>query len=213
MPTPRKRRILITAGPTREYLDPVRYLTNESSGQMGFALAEVSRDFGAAVTLIAGPVTLPTPHGIKRIDVVSAEEMQRATLREAKRADVVIMAAAVADWRPQKQAVHKLKKRPAQQHTTIKLVQNPDILAQLGQQKRDRQLVVGFALETDELERNALQKLQRKHCDWIVANAASAMNARQSRAILFSRDGKRIPLPKLPKEDLAVLILSHLLAD
>ena len=94
---------------------------------------------------------------------------------------------------------------------TIKLVKNPDILAQLGHQKRENQLVVGFALETRALERNAKQKLERKRCDWIVANAASAMNAQQSRVILFSRDGKRIPLPKLPKEDLAVLMLSHIL--
>jgi phosphopantothenoylcysteine decarboxylase / phosphopantothenate---cysteine ligase len=203
-----KLRVLITAGPTREYLDPVRYLSNDSSGQMGFALARAATELGFAVTLIAGPVALPTPAGVRRIDVISAQEMQRATLRCAPKADIVIMAAAVADWRPERRHAQKLKKgdrRPA-----IALVENPDILAALCRRKRRGQTIVGFALETDRLEARARAKLARKRCDWIVANAASAIGAAKSRAILLSAGGQRILLPVLPKEDLAILILSHL---
>lgn len=205
-------KILITAGPTREYLDPVRYLSNDSSGQMGFALAQVAAEFGAAVTLVAGPVVLPTPKGVKRLDVVSGREMHRAVLRQAQKSDVVIMAAAVADWRPAKVSKGKLKKTigPSDRRA-ISLIENPDILADLGRSKKPGQLLAGFALETGDLERNARSKLKRKNCDWIVANAASAIGARASRALLLGKDGQRIALPKLPKEDLAVLILSHLL--
>lgn len=209
-PSPLK--ILVTAGPTREYLDPVRYLSNDSSGQMGFALAQVAAEFGAAVTLVAGPVALPTPKGVRRIDVVSAREMHRAVLKQAAKADCVIMAAAVADWRPAKISKGKLKKTIGPtDHRTIGLISNPDILSDLGRRKKDGQMIVGFALETADLERNARAKLKRKRCDWIVANAASAIGARSSRAILLGANGRRISLPRLPKEDLAVLILSHLL--
>lgn len=205
-------RILVTAGPTREYLDPVRYLSNDSSGQMGFALAQVAAEFGAAVTLIAGPVSLPTPKGVKRIDVVSACEMHRAVLKQAPRSDVILMAAAVADWRPAKASKAKIKKTVgASCHRAIALTANPDILAELGRRKKPEQLLAGFALETNDLERNARSKLTRKRCDWIVANAAKAIGASSSRALLLGAHGERIPLPRLPKEDLAVLILSHLL--
>ncbi len=208
----RPLKILVTAGPTREYLDPVRYLSNDSSGQMGFALAQVAAEFGAAVTLIAGPVALPTPKKVKRIDVVSAAEMHRAVLRQAPRSDVIIMAAAVSDWRPAKVSKGKLKKTIGpSDHRTIGLISNPDILADLGRRKRPGQLLAGFALETHDLERNARSKRKRKNCDWIVANAATAIGARVSRALLLGSEGQRIALPQLPKEDLAVLILSHLL--
>lgn len=205
-----KRRILITAGPTREYLDPVRYLSNDSSGRMGFALAEAAVHLGFAATLIAGPVARPTPHGAKRIDVVTAREMRTAVRKHARQADVVIMAAAVADYRPARPARHKIKKGTGR--LTVVLEENPDILAELGHRKESHQMLVGFALETGNLERNARAKLEKKNCDWIVANFATAINARSSRALLLSKDGKRIPLPRLPKEELAVVILSHVLS-
>ena len=206
----KRRRILITAGPTREYIDPVRYISNDSSGQMGFALARAAAELGLDVALIAGPVNLPTPEGVKRTDVISAREMQRAAMKLAKRADVIVMAAAVADWRPARPATGKIKKTA--RAPSIALIENPDILAELGRRRKAGQVIIGFALETSQLEENARKKLSRKGCDWIVANSASAIGARASRAVLLGKPGHRIPLPKLPKDDLAVVILSHVLA-
>jgi phosphopantothenoylcysteine decarboxylase/phosphopantothenate--cysteine ligase len=204
----KKIRVLITAGPTREYLDPVRYLSNDSSGQMGFALAKAAQEFGCEVTLIAGPVKLTTPPKVKRIDVVSGREMHKKTMQYAKRSDLIIMAAAVADWRPKKQNKEKIKKGSTV--PSISLINNPDILAELCK-KKNCQIIVGFALETSHLEQNARTKLAEKGCDWIVANNACAINANQSRAILLNSKGKKIYLPLLSKEDLAVIILSHVM--
>lgn len=200
--------VLITAGPTREYLDPVRYISNESSGKMGFAFAQAVRTFGADVTLVAGPVALETPRGVTRIDVVSAEEMRRAVMRLARNADVIIMAAAVADARPRRHFTHKLKKplKP------IQLSPTPDILAELGSIKRDDQVLVGFALETSHMIARATKKLRTKGCDWIVANTERAVGAAASQATLISQAGAIIRLPLLPKHDLAMMILSHILA-
>jgi phosphopantothenoylcysteine decarboxylase / phosphopantothenate---cysteine ligase len=205
-------RILITAGPTREYIDPVRYLSNDSSGQMGFSLAAAARRLGCDVTLVAGPVALPTPAGVKRIDVISARDMQCAVTKVSAKTDVIIMAAAVADWRPSRTSRAKIKKTTASSKPhSIALIENPDILAELGKKKKPHQILVGFALETEKLERNARAKLAHKRCDWIVANLSTSIGARQSSAILISADGRRTPLPRLLKEDLAVVILSHVL--
>jgi len=200
--------ILITAGPTREYLDPVRYLSNESSGKMGFAFAEAAHALGADVTLIAGPVDLATPKGATRIDVTSSDEMYRAVMNHARRADIIVMAAAVADAKPARRSKTKLKKplKP------LKLVPTRDILAELGKKKRDEQLLVGFALETTKLIANAQKKLKKKNCDWIVANSAQALGADASKATLIPKHGKQIALPKLHKHDLAVVMLSHVFA-
>lgn len=208
----RRLKILVTAGPTREYIDPVRYLSNDSSGQMGFAIARAAAHLGHSATLIAGPVSLATPEGVRRIDVVTAREMRAAAVKLAKDADVIIMSAAVADYRPAKMAAQKIK-RAGVQGMSIELVANPDILAELGRKRRPHQTIVGFALETRDLERNALKKLKEKNCDFIVGNSSKAIGAKSSRAILFGRNGERIPLPQMPKEDLAVLILSHILCN
>ncbi|MFA4874162.1 MAG: phosphopantothenoylcysteine decarboxylase [bacterium] len=218
----KKIKVLVTAGPTREYLDPVRYISNDSSGQMGFAIAKAAGELGCDVTLVAGPVSLDTPARVRRIDVVTAREMRREVMRRAAKADIIIMAAAVADWRPRRVSKQKIKRSKGHPHPiplpsrerglTIALVENPDILAELGKTKKPGQTLVGFALETGNLERNARVKLKHKRCDWIVANSAAAIGARQSRAMLLAADGRRIALPRLAKEDLAVVILSHILS-
>ena len=203
-------RVLISAGPTREYIDPVRFISNDSSGRMGFALAVAARDMGCRVTLVAGPVDIETPEGVERVEVVSAGQMHREVMRRAPRADVVIMAAAVADWRPRRMVKEKMKKGP--KPPVIELVRTRDILEELGRKKRPHQILVGFALETERLEEHAREKMKRKGCNWVVANTADAIGAKTSRALLLSRRGTRVKLPILPKEDLAYLILSNVLS-
>jgi len=163
--------VLVTAGPTAEAVDPVRVLTNRSSGKMGFALAEEAARRGAEVILVAGPVGLDTPYGVDRIDVESAEEMHRAVMEGFARATIVIMAAAVADYRVAKREKQKIK-RAERDSLTLELVRNPDILAELAGRKGKR-FVVGFAAETESVLANARAKLARKGCDLIVANDVS----------------------------------------
>ena len=200
--------ILITAGPTREYLDPVRFISNDSSGKMGFALAEAARVLGAEVTLVTGPTSLPTPKGVTRIDVVTCKEMHTAVKRFSRKADIIIMAAAVADMKPARYSKKKIKKPIA----SIRLAPNPDILEDLGKIKGDDQILVGFALETQDMIANAKKKLRKKNCDWIVANKHTSIGADESKATLIPHKGKNIALPSLPKHDLAMVILSHILA-
>ncbi len=204
--------VLITAGPTREYLDPVRYLSNDSSGRMGFALAAAAAELGCTTTLIAGPVALETPKGVERIDVVSAREMFETVKRRAPQQDLIIMAAAVADYRPARFSKQKLKRTIGpSDHRTIGLKPNPDILAWLGKHRRTDQTLVGFALETKDLEKNARKKLKHKRCDWIVANRENSIGSAESTALLIPKEGQKVRLPKLLKHDLAMLLLSHLL--
>jgi len=163
------RRALITAGPTREPIDPVRYISNHSSGKQGYAIAEALADLGAEVTLVSGPTGLPAPIGVRRVDVETASEMQ-AACDAALPADVAVLVAAVADWRPASSAHLKIKKGTSGPEP-IALVENPDILAALSAPGPTRpRLVVGFAAETNDLEANARAKLARKGCDWIMAN-------------------------------------------
>lgn len=163
------RRVLITAGPTREAIDPVRYVSNHSSGKMGFALAEAAAEAGAAVTLVSGPVHLPTPQRVARIDVVSARDML-AACEGAMPCDILIAAAAVADYRPEAVASQKMKKDPGSgDGLTLRLVRNPDILATLAA-RADRPFSVGFAAETEHLLDYAARKLKSKNLDLIVAN-------------------------------------------
>jgi phosphopantothenoylcysteine decarboxylase/phosphopantothenate--cysteine ligase len=164
-------RVLVTAGPTREALDPVRFLSNRSSGKMGFAVAAAAAEAGARVTVIAGPVALQTPERVERIDVLTAAEMHRAVLDAVNATDIFIAAAAVADYRPQTVAGQKLKKSAG--HLTLELERNPDILATVAAQA-DAPFTVGFAAETESLERNARQKLQVKSLDMIAANRVGA---------------------------------------
>jgi len=171
-PAPGSRHVVITAGPTREPLDPVRYLSNHSSGKMGFALAEAAVASGARVTLIAGPVALATPAGVERVDVETAEQMHAEAQRLAGACDVFIGCAAVADYRAETLAEHKIKKTDADEGLVLRLVKNPDIIAAVAA-RADRPLVVGFAAETQDVSRYAHDKLARKGLDMIVANDVS----------------------------------------
>lgn len=166
-----KKKILITAGPTFEKLDPVRFIGNYSSGKMGFSLAEECAERGAEVILIAGPVSLKTNHkNIRRIDVESAQQMYDATTCEFLNADVAILCAAVADYRPKEQAENKIKRKEGHD-LTLELVPNKDIAASLGKTKREDQILIGFALETNNEEQNALDKIKKKNLDYIVLNS------------------------------------------
>ncbi|EXS69215.1 bifunctional phosphopantothenoylcysteine decarboxylase/phosphopantothenate synthase [Sphingobium sp. Ant17] len=168
----RGKHVLITAGPTHEPIDPVRYIANRSSGKQGFAIAAAAAQAGARVTLVAGPVHLPTPQGVTRIDVETAREMLVA-VESALPADAAIMVAAVADWRTADAADQKLKKDGSGQPAPLALVENPDILATLGRHAQRPTLLIGFAAETQKIADHAQAKLARKGADWIVANDVS----------------------------------------
>ncbi len=169
MPDIRGKKILITAGPTYEAIDPVRFIGNHSTGKMGIAIAEAASDGGAEVTLICGPSNVESLSSITRVNVQSAQEMFDATMSVAKDQHVLIMTAAVADYRPKKVAETKIKKKD--KNLTIELEPTPDILATVGKQKLENQVLVGFALETDNELGNAFGKLKRKNCDLIILNS------------------------------------------
>lgn len=202
---PRSSTILVTAGPTREHVDPVRFLSNESSGRMGFAIAEAAARAGHQVVLVAGPVNLPTPKQVRRIDVVSAREMLAALKKEWKRADALFMAAAVADWRPARRLAGKWRaKDKARASTQLDLVRNPDLLATLtGGRRHAEKLVVAFALETGDGERRARAKLVRKGADWIVLNTPSALNAERTSVRIVGADGIEFTLDDRDKREVA----------
>ncbi len=162
---------LISAGPTREWIDPVRFLSNPSSGKMGYALARAAVDRGMQVTLVSGPTALKAPAGAEVLYVETAREMQEAMSQRFAKADLIIMAAAVSDHRPETRSKQKQKKE--QMRMTLDLVANPDILMELGKQKKNGQTLVGFAAETENLLPNARRKLREKNLDWIVANDVS----------------------------------------
>ena len=181
--------VVVTAGPTREYIDPVRYLSNESSGRMGFRIAEAAAARGHRVTLVAGPVHLETPPKVDRVDVVSARDMLAATREAFRDADALFMAAAVADWRPARRLAGKWRKKDdGSDEASIPLVKNPDVVATLAKRKGDR-IVVGFALETADGLRRAKRKLERKSLDYVALNDASALNAARSTVTIVGRDG------------------------
>jgi len=163
------KKALVTAGPTYEAIDPVRFIGNHSSGKMGYAIAQVLTDLGADVTLVSGPTSLAALHGVERIDVVSAEEMYIATKNKFVDSDIIVMCAAVADYRPKDVASEKIKKGPNE--IEISLVKTTDILAALGKNKKKEQILVGFALETFDEEANAIKKLESKNLDLIVLNS------------------------------------------
>ena len=162
-------RIAVTAGPTQEPLDPVRYLTNHSTGKMGYALAEQARDLGAQVTLVSGPVALDAPYGVDVVNVTTARDMFDAVTNRFADTDITVMAAAVGDFRPVEQARDKIKKN-GRSSIELELTSNPDILAWAGEHKRPDQTLCGFAMETRDLETNAAKKLASKHCDMLAAN-------------------------------------------
>ncbi len=208
--------VLVTAGPTREDLDPVRFLTNRSSGKMGYALAEAAARRGAHVVLVSGPTDLSAPEGVDWVPVRSTEEMRNAVRERAADANVVIMAAAVADYRPAAAQSQKLKRGDA--GLTLELEPTPDILAELGRdpvQQSGRRVLVGFAAETDRLAENARAKLARKGADMIVANdvtqEGAGFDTDTNIVTLFLGDGRELPLPKLTKFEVANRILDRVL--
>lgn len=199
--------VLVTAGPTREALDPVRYLSNRSSGRMGFALAGEAARRGAQVILIAGPVSVPTPHGCERIDVQDAQEMHDAVLGRLPESTVAIMAAAVADYRLVAPARRKLKKRDG--IPSIELEETPDILQAVGRCKGDR-ILIGFAAETDDLESNARRKLESKGCDLVVANPVggdTGFETDVNQGLVLSATGDVLRLEPMTKLRMAARIL------
>jgi phosphopantothenoylcysteine decarboxylase / phosphopantothenate---cysteine ligase len=207
---PRRLRVVVTAGPTREHVDPVRFLSNESSGRMGFAIAAEAAAAGHAVTLIAGPVSLPTPKGVERIDVVSARDMLAALRSAFAEADALFMAAAVADFRPRRRLKGKWKKKEdGADGAVLELVKNPDLLATVARRKGERR-VIAFALETSDGRRRALEKLHRKNADFIVLNDASALNADRSSVIVLGPEGEVARATDKPKRAVARLLVSLL---
>jgi phosphopantothenoylcysteine decarboxylase/phosphopantothenate--cysteine ligase len=208
-------RVVVTAGGTREPLDPVRALTNRSSGKMGFALAAEAALRGAECVLIAGSSTQPTPAGVRRIDVTSALEMREAVLREQASAEIVVMAAAVADFRPARAAERKIKKEDLAggERLTLELVANPDILAEISRERGAR-VVVGFAAESHDVLAAARRKLARKGCDLLVANDISRSDAGfetdANAVLLLTPDGEVEELPLLPKREVAARIFDRI---
>ena len=200
------RHVLVTAGPTHEPIDPVRYLANRSSGRQGFAIAAAAARAGARVTLVAGPVALPTPAGVTRVDVETAREMA-AAVQTALPADVAVMVAAVADWRVEA-AGQKLKKGTAA--ATLTLAENPDILATLSHAPERPRLVVGFAAETERVVEHAVAKRVRKGCDWIVANDVSGdvMGGASNAVHLITADGVE-DWAEMPKEAVAARLIER----
>ena len=202
--------VLLTAGPTQEDLDPVRFLTNRSSGRMGYAVAEAAAQRGAKVILVTGPTALDTPAGVTRVNVRSASEMLHSVEENFSAATIAIFAAAVADYRPADAASQKIKKTAGD--ITLRLEPNPDILAIIAR-KRGHRLIVGFAAETDKVAENACKKLTDKNADLIVANDVTAEGAGfdvdTNIVTLFARDGRDLALPKLTKREVAHRILDE----
>ena len=204
--------VLVSAGPTCEDLDPVRYITNRSSGKMGYAVAEAAAKRGAKVILISGPVILETPAGVERVDVRTAEEMRRAVVDRFSEASIAVLAAAVSDYRPAELRAEKIKK--SNSPLVISLEPTTDILAELTTHKGQK-IVVGFAAETDHVAENARKKLVSKNADLIVANDVTAEGAGfdsdTNVVTLFSRDGRDLALPKIPKSEVAQRVLDEVL--
>ncbi|HVO32293.1 MAG TPA: phosphopantothenoylcysteine decarboxylase [Elusimicrobiota bacterium] len=215
------KKVLITAGPTREYWDPVRFISNGSSGAMGAALAQEAQRLGARVTLVLGPVprspwmsangSSKVLEEMKIIRVVSAEEMAEAVRKQLPGTQIFVGAAAVSDYRPLQPAKRKIKDRD--ENVVLKLARNPDIIAQVARRgPRRPSVVIGFALETNDLMKNARQKLQSKGLDWIVANRATNIGKAQGAAKMLSRWGEEITLGRMPKQKLAARIWDALLS-
>jgi len=206
------KKILITAGPTRESIDPVRFLTNHSSGKMGYALAKAASYRGAEVKLISGPSELETPLGVDLTKIETAKELKEEVFNEFENADIIIMAAAVSDYRPKEVSSQKIKKSDG--NLELKLERTTDILAELGKMKKTSQLLIGFAAETENLLENAQQKLRKKQADYIIANDISnkniAFGSDKNQVNILSKEGS-VQLPLAEKEDLAHKIFDYIL--
>jgi len=206
------KHVLITAGPTREYVDPVRFISNPSSGKMGYAIARAAEYRGAAVTLVSGPSQMASPTGVETVRVTSAREMEKAVFERMKGAHIIIKSAAVSDYRPVETAPHKIKKDA--EAMTLTLEKNTDILLELGRRKKE-QVLVGFAAETRDLVENARSKLERKNLDMIVGNLVNqpgtGFGADTNRVTFFFRDGSREDLPEMDKSQVAHRLLDRIL--
>jgi phosphopantothenoylcysteine decarboxylase/phosphopantothenate--cysteine ligase len=204
--------VLITAGPTQEPLDPVRFVSNRSSGKMGYALAEAAVQRGARVILISGPVHIPEPHGVQMVHVRTAIDMREAVMRHLAEATIVVKSAAVADYHLSKVPQHKVKKTATRM--SLELDPTPDILAELGRKKGDR-LLIGFAAETENLVQSARAKLQSKNCDMVVANLVNqdgtGFEADQNEVVLVLTTGETIPIDRAPKREIADRIFDQVL--
>lgn len=206
--------VAITAGPTREPIDPVRYISNHSSGKMGFAIAAAFAERGADVTLIAGPVNLTTPAGVTRINVTSAREMRQIALESAVKNRLFIGCAAVADYRVAEVSAQKIKKNSDNDELSLKLIKNPDIIAEVAHLTERRPFVVGFAAETQNVAQYAQDKLVRKNLDMICANDVADGNvfgADQNTLHLFWKDGDKL-LPTTSKRELAKILAEEIVA-
>ena len=205
------KHVLISAGPTREAIDPIRFISNHSTGTMGFELAAEAQRRGARVTLVSGPTRRKTPEGVTRIDVVSSADMAKAVF-EHKQADIIIMAAAVGDYTPVEVSPEKIKK--SGDELTIQLKRTVDILAELGKQKKGNQFLVGFALETENFIANAQHKLTSKNLDWIVLNSprdkGGGFGTSTNKVTLIRRDGFQDALPLMSKKEVAQAILDRI---
>lgn len=201
--------VLITAGGTREFFDPIRYISNASSGKMGYSLAKMSYVLGAKkVILISAPTCIEKPYGVKKIDVISANDMYKEVLKYSAEADIVIMNAAVADFRPKEYSQKKLKK--SSENPIVELLPNPDILKEIGNRKKENQIVIGFAAESENLIENALDKLKRKKLDVIIANKLDVFNKNIHTGYILFKNGKKIEIPKADKESSALFILKSI---
>lgn len=208
----KNKKVIITAGPTRESLDPVRFFTNHSSGKMGYALAKAASYRGAEVRLISGPSKLEAPLGVDLKKIETAAELKESVLKEAEDADIIIMAAAVSDYKPKNFSSRKVKKSAGD--LVLELERNSDILAELGKNKKDSQILIGFAAETDHLLENAEQKLRKKRADYIIANDISNKNigfeSDKNQVSILSSE-KTIELPTADKEKIANQIFDFIL--
>lgn len=204
-------RILITSGPTRQYLDPVRYISNASSGQMGRCLVQAALDLGHEVVLVSGPVVVDYPRDARLISVVSTEEMLEAATRAFEDCDGLIGAAAPCDYRPIEVADHKIRKTG--EILQLKLVETPDVVALLGAHKRADQWTVGFALETEDAHFRAITKLQRKSCDLVVLNGATAINASDNDVEIIAPGGNVVESVSGSKQEVADRILAVIQAQ
>lgn len=210
------KKVLITAGPTQEALDPVRFLTNHSSGKMGYSLARAARNAGAEVTVVAGVNSLADINGVKTVHVVSAEDMYQAVMARAEDADVMILSAAVADYRPKEVADNKMHKKDGD--LSIELERTKDILASLGKQKKEGQILIGFTMETENLIDRAREKMAKKNCDYMIANNLKVEGAgfqvdTNVVTIISARGDDDSYLGLLSKDDTAVEIIRHCLKE
>ncbi|OGR09816.1 MAG: phosphopantothenoylcysteine decarboxylase [Desulfobacula sp. GWF2_41_7] len=209
------KRVLISAGPTVEAIDPVRYVSNHSSGKMGYAIAKAAEKRGAEVTLVSGPVHLETPVGVERINIETCDEMAARMLSYLNDADIIIKVAAVADYKPVDPKSGKIKKKAGNTELILNMVENPDILKLIGERKTKKQFLVGFAAETEDLEKNAALKIKKKNLDMIAANLVgskdSGFKADTNKVKLIFKDGSSLDIPLMEKEELANILIDTIL--